>query len=122
MGKVVLAIDTSASIDQVALSQFETEMQSILAEMQPEQTDVIYCDTKVQRTETFTAGETVALSAIGGGGTRFQPVFDAVEEPPACLVYFTDLEAAMPIEPGYPVLWAVCGSRIAEFGETITLE
>ena len=71
---------------------------------------MIYCDAKVHKTEEFGPEEEIAMDAVGRGGTQFQPVFDAVAawpEPPACLIYFTDMDSSdTPQEPDYPVLWA----------------
>jgi predicted metal-dependent peptidase len=74
----------------------------------------------------------VKLTAKGGGGTRFSPVFDSVNaqclesDAPKALLYFTDLECSdRPMEPSeYPVLWITPAwvTRKAPFGEQVQLQ
>jgi predicted metal-dependent peptidase len=59
-----------------------------------------------------------------GGGTRYEPVFEHVEEmryPPALLIYITDGYGTFPTkEPGYPVIWVgVADGNKPPFGEVI---
>lgn len=128
MGKMVIAVDTSGSIDAVLLGQFGREIQAIVDEMQPEQVIVMYADARVAKVEVFERDEpfVLATKGIGGGGTAFGPVFDAVEqldEPPACLVYLTDLDGSFPVRiPEVPTLWAATTKRTAPFGETVYTE
>ncbi len=123
-GRIVVAVDTSGSIDQVLLAQFATELQTIVAEVEPSSVDVIYCDTHVHRVETFDRGDLVTLNAVGGGGTRFAPVFDKVAEgdDPAVLIYLTDLDGSFPQDaPAYPVIWASSDpSGTAPFGDVVS--
>ena len=52
------------------------------------------------------------MCPLGGGGTRFEPVFDHIaadteHDTPECLIYLTDGLGSFPDrEPDYPVLWA----------------
>ena len=108
MGELVLAVDTSGSIDVDLLQRFGAELRAAVDQTAPSRVRVIYCDTKVHRVDTFERGEEITLAPVGGGGTDFRPVFDAIEERPACLVFFTDLCGRFPeTAPDYPVLWAV---------------
>ena len=113
LGPVVIAIDTSGSVDDVQLSRIEAEARAVVAEAHPIRTTVAYCDTRVNAVETFERGDPVTLTPKGGGGTDFRPVFDYVagmDEPPACLIYFTDLYGVFPaVAPDYPVLWVNTG-------------
>lgn len=120
-GRLVVAIDTSGSIDTVLLAQFASEVQAIAAELQPSSVDVMYCDTKVHRVDTFERNEPITMQAEGGGGTSFAPVFDAIDESPACLIYFTDLYGSFPdVAPEYPVIWAVSsGKTDVPFGDVV---
>ena len=128
LGEIVVAVDTSMSIDQGALEQFAGELAAIMDELKPVRVHVVYCDTKITRVDQFEAGEGFELSAAGGGGTKFSPPFAWVEEQgidPACLIYFTDLGASdFPnTDQPYPVLWAAYGtSADAPMGETIHLD
>ncbi|MCK9513677.1 MAG: VWA-like domain-containing protein [Pigmentiphaga sp.] len=124
MGRIAVAVDTSGSVDDVLLAQFSAEISAIAAELAPEAIDVLYCDRRINRRETFEAGEPVKLSACGGGGTDFRPVFEALEgeDAPACLVYLTDLDGPFPASaPDYPVLWAATSHDVAPFGETVRM-
>jgi predicted metal-dependent peptidase len=132
LGYFVIAIDTSGSVNQSMLDSFGAELTAIMHEARPERLQVVYCDTRVRSTEVFTPDDgAVVLHAKGGGGTRFQPVFDMVnqqtaeQDAPKALLYFTDLECSdRPVEPGeYPVLWITPPwvTRRAPFGEQVGL-
>jgi predicted metal-dependent peptidase len=48
------------------------------------------------------------LALRRGGGTDYADLFDkAGRKSPSMLVVLSDLDAALPPAPGYPVLWAV---------------
>jgi len=128
LGEIVVAVDTSASFRDEELAIAAAETGAIFAELRPKAVTVIYADSKVTRTRRFEAFDRFDLQPIGGGGTRFQPVFDWVDEhlaaPPACLIYFTDMQPFDdPEDPGYPVLWAAIGQdhKKIGFGETLPL-
>lgn len=126
MPRLAVGIDTSGSITPDLLQIFAQELTQVLHDAQPEGIDVVYCDHQVQHTESFSPDDPeVKLDARGGGGTRFQPVFDhfAASEQPAALIYFTDLEGPAPTDPGYPVLWVTTEATRREgfFGETVRL-
>jgi predicted metal-dependent peptidase len=127
MGRIVIAVDTSGSIDGVLLSQFAAEMRSIVEDMQPSTTDVMYCDAKVHRVDSFERGDALTIEAAGGGGTSFAPVFEAVEqadEQPVVLVYLTDLYGSFPQDaPSYPVIWAVYSPETdVPFGDVVSCQ
>lgn len=121
LGTVAVAVDVSGSVDDVLLSQMAAEINAIADHLQPAAIDVIYCDWTVRKREIFRRGEDVQLSACGGAGTDFRPVFAELEEdPPVCLVYLTDLAGRFPDSaPDYPVLWATTEKESAPFGETV---
>jgi predicted metal-dependent peptidase len=124
---IIVAVDTSGSVDDVTLAQFTAEITAIAEDVQPERVVVIYADAVVQGVEEFEPGDPIKLTPRGGGGTRFEPVFDAVRErydDPACVIYLTDLAGSFPdAEPDVPVLWAVTGKRrAAPFGEVVPIE
>ncbi len=127
MGTMVVAVDTSGSIDDVIIGQFEREIDSISQEMRPEKIVVVYCDCAVRCVEEFAGDDPVKLSPKGGGGTDFRPVFDWVENEgmiPACLVYLTDMLGEFPeYPPNYPVLWGdTYGRKQAPWGEKVSIE
>jgi predicted metal-dependent peptidase len=124
---LVIGVDTSGSINQDELKQFAGEIDDILNQY-PTTLTVIYCDTSVAGIETFTAEDRpIRLEAKGGDGTKFSPVFAAankMDDPPACLVYLTDMEVResdFGPAPEYPVLFVNTGKKCKEppFGEMI---
>lgn len=125
MPPIVVAVDTSGSIDDAVIGAFAAELRSIVDECSPEATHVVYCDAAVQRVDTFARGDELTIDAVGGGGTDFRPVFDHVEREqlaPACVVYLTDGEGTYPdTAPDCPVLWAMTSTTVAPFGENVRL-
>jgi len=128
LGPIVGAFDTSGSIFcypqlvQAILSEF----QGILDLCRPETMHLLSCDTRVHQHEEFKPGDTLLqFVPEGGGGTDFRPIFESIEklpEPPACLIFLTDLEGYFPDKaPDFPVLWANFGHPKAKapFGTTI---
>lgn len=127
MGEMVIAVDTSGSINNDLVVQFQEELNAIADEVKPERIHVLSCDARVHVVETFERGEPVTIRPKGGGGTDFRPVFSWIEEEgiaPACLVYLTDMEGRFPDQaPNYPVIWANFG-RIdypAPFGDVVSV-
>lgn len=125
VGDMLVGIDVSGSVDDVLLGQFEKEMQAIADEVKPRRMIVMYCDARVHRTDIFERGDVIKLTSCGGGGTDFRPVFEAalaLDEPPVCITYLTDLLGTFPDEdPGIPTLW-VTGTNDARpvpFGELV---
>lgn len=121
---MVVVIDTSGSTGEHQ-EQFGREMKSIVEEVLPEKTVVIYCDCRVQKVVEFERGEFVTEHFKGSGGTSFVPPFQHVEGmdiEPACLIYLTDLEGDFPSPPAYPTLWVSTTDKTAPFGETIQLD
>ena len=133
MGDIVIAIDVSGSVNIPLLNRFLAEVESILQEVSFNSLQVVQCNTRVTCSEQFFPGDEIHPQVKGGGGTRFQPVFDWVESwdlIPDVLLYFTDLAIPSqyaPKDPGYPVLWIEpqpARSRRWEpsFGELVEIE
>jgi predicted metal-dependent peptidase len=123
---IIITIDTSGSLADEDLAQFQAEINAILDSVKAE-IKVIYCDSKVHKVETFTEDQRpIKLENIGGGGTDFRPPFQWVEdqdEPVTCMLYFSDLMChRFPPEPDYPVLWIATDKGIdPPFGEVAPL-
>jgi predicted metal-dependent peptidase len=130
---LVLAVDTSGSIGQNDLNQFQAELNDILQSF-PSTVHVVYCDSRISGTHTITSDEyPVELKAVGFGGTDLRPPFDwAVQNVPeaGCIIYLTDLQGNSPeADPGIPTLW-VSTTRDRDlpdcyrpkFGQIATLE
>jgi len=110
MGGMVVAVDTSGSVGQAELDQIAGEITAIAEDCNPAWVEVVYCDASVAGVQRFDSGDDIELEAKGGGGTRFQPVFEHVarmEEPVAAVVYLTDLCGNVNEceDPGVPVIW-----------------
>jgi predicted metal-dependent peptidase len=125
-GEIAIAVDCSGSINARQLGLFEAEIRSILEGQRPSRVHVLYFDTEVHKADVYQAGQPIALTPVGGGGTDFAPCFRWLDERgivPQTLVFLTDLCGAFPREaPAYPVLWASTESRRAPFGQVIPME
>lgn len=116
VGALLVGFDVSGSVSQAEANQIAAEITAIGLDLQPEFIEVLYCDTSITKVERFEQDEDVVLSAVGGGGTRFDPVFDyleASEEQYAGMIYFTDMCAPTShlVQPDIPVIWADTSSR-----------
>ena len=127
---VTVVIDNSGSISEVELSAFFSEASAILADCKPKMVRVIWCDWEVRRVEEARCLDELEHIRVqgspGGGGTRFEPPFEWLEEHnirPDTLVYLTDLMGSFPDDPKvYPVVWCSTTSQTAPFGETVHVE
>lgn len=124
MGPIVIAIDTSCSVSDTELAEYQAHVTAIVQTCRPEKVTVVYCDTDVRGVDEFAPHDEISFhNMAGGGGTSFYPVFEWVDQQgaePDMLVYFTDMMAAFPEAPGYPVAWVTATSDItAPFGKTI---
>lgn len=127
-GNIVIAIDSSGSINELVFDKFISELSSILSNISSE-IWVIICDNKIQEAKQITVNELSEIKPRGFGGTSFKPVFKWLDEndiTPTAMIYLTDLDCyRYPEEPTFPVLWATYGwhgkSTKIPFGEKILL-
>jgi len=104
--KILVAIDTSGSIDMGELQDFFNELYHIWR--QGADIMVVECDTKIHRKYAYSGKTPETVS--GGGGTSFDaPLIFANEEyRPDALIYFTDGYASRPsVKLNCPILWLV---------------
>lgn len=112
--KIVVAVDTSASMGADQLRQVFTEIFGIIAHRRHELT-VIECDAKVQRVYRAQSPGDVCLDVAGRGGTRFTPTIEYLNSNryyrDALFIYFTDGfgEARIPRPRTYRNLWVILG-------------
>ena len=112
--KIVVAIDTSGSVDDHMIAQIMNEIFAILAKRKHDIT-IIECDSKVQRVYRVKTPEDVKMKVAGRGGTCFTPAIEYVNENrcyrDALLIYFTDGygESEIPRPRTYRNLWVVVG-------------
>lgn len=116
---IVIAVDTSGSIDNEILSAFAAEIRGAFEEGAVDRLTVIYADAKVAHVEEFEQGDELVLNAAGGGGTAFSDTFKRIRRdyPDArATIYLTDMFVSdFGEEPSMPVLWGVYG-RTQDFG------
>lgn len=124
--ELVIAIDSSGSIEELLLSAFIGEIESIMEAFGSYSIDVIVCDDRVRSIHHCENGDKIEYDLLGGGGTDFTPVFELVETfafQPKILLYFTDLEGKFPPhEPSYEVVWVTSKSVSVPFGRVIVLK
>jgi predicted metal-dependent peptidase len=116
-GKIAFVLDTSGSVPKDALEAVAGELEAYLLAFPATTLEVVYADAKVTGRACFTAADLpLRLEPVGGGGTDFAPALGALaddEEPPACVVYLTDLRGRFPAEPPpMPILWMVFGQPL----------
>ncbi len=124
--RIVVAIDTSASVDRELLGLFFAEFQAIMEHYPSFEIELITADAKIRSHRTFLPGERLEYTVEGGGGTDFRPVFDYIETrlaPPGALLYFTDAMGIFPDHPPlYDTLWILPEAKEVPFGEVLILE
>ena len=124
--RVIVAIDTSGSVDEELLSTFLGEVSSMMQQYPNYEIDIITADAKVQSFKTFLPGEPLEYEISGGGGTDFRPVFEYIDrhiDYPTLLIYFTDGEGTYPLEEvSYDVLWVMPELKEVPFGEVVVLD
>ena len=129
--KIVVAIDTSASVDDDQIAMIFNEIFAILAKRKHEIT-VIECDSQVQRVYRVRTIEDLQKKVAGRGGTCFTPVIEFINNNKyfrdALLIYFTDGfgERDIPKPRTYRNLWVVLNnadnlSLKEPYGAKITL-
>jgi predicted metal-dependent peptidase len=126
--ELVVALDTSGSIQDQEMGEFLAEINALKGQMRARVT-LLACDSTIAEGApwVYEAWEEFELPAkiTGGGGTSFEPIFDWVKAQgvrPDLLVYFTDAEGAFPKrEPDYPVIWLVKGKEKTPWGQRIQL-
>ncbi|MEA3491520.1 MAG: VWA-like domain-containing protein [Campylobacterota bacterium] len=123
---IVIAIDSSGSVDENLLGVFLGEVESITQQYPNYEIDIIVADAKIQSHEIFLPGERLSYGIKGRGGTDFRPVFDYIDKMidyPTLLLYFTDGMGTFPTEePPYDLLWVMPEERETPFGEVVLIE
>lgn len=118
LGGLLIGADTSGSMwgNPRELAQVAAELNAIISDSRPEFVEVAYCDTEITKLDRFEQDEELEFAPKGGGGTRFEPVFDHYETSDdnyIGIVYFTDMCADFSklVNPGIPVIWAATDKR-----------
>ena len=129
--KIVVAIDTSGSVDDEQITHIFTEISAIIAHRKFEMT-VIECDADIQRVYRVRTRADVELSVKGRGGAAFTPVIEYINNDryfrDALLIYFTDGwgEWEIPRPLTYRNLWVLTDGEYLSveepYGAVITME
>ncbi len=112
--KIVVAIDTSASVGDKQIRQIFNEIFGIIARRTFELT-VVECDAEVQRVYQLKSPADLPDRVAGRGGTSFTPAIEYINDHryfrDALLIYFTDGygELRIPRPRTYRNLWVVLG-------------
>lgn len=124
LGEVAIMVDTSGSIDRVALNHARGIVQEVLDECNPQGLTLYFADAKVCNRQRMEKGEPLTWEPKGNGGTDFRPALKAIEEDQVvCAVCITDLEGTFPqVPPDYPVIWLATKKHTAPFGETVFVD
>ncbi len=124
--EIVVAIDTSASVDEALLGHFLSELAEIIQLFPQYRIEWIECDARIQHIRTLYPAEPMISTVRGGGGTDFRPVFEYIETagiPWKFLIYFTDGQGTFPHHPpAIDTLWVMPEAIEVPFGERITIE
>ncbi len=108
--RLVVGLDTSSSIDALALRLFLAEAEGI-ARRTGAEVHLMGFDEAVfieKRLDPAGWQGLRDLQMRRGGGTDYADLFDrAGRKAPSLLVVLSDLDASLPPVPGFPVLWAV---------------
>ena len=110
--KIVVAIDTSGSVEDEEIARIFNEIFEILARRKHDIT-VIECDAAVQRVYKAKTPADIKKKVKGRGGTLFTPVIDYINNHryyrDALLIYFTDGfgEDSIPRPLTYRNIWVV---------------
>jgi predicted metal-dependent peptidase len=89
---------------------------------------VIDADSRIQAEYELSGFEDCPLTAKGGGGTDFRPVFNRADELVAAgehvagIVYLTDLIGPAPDTSEIPTLWLATTDREPAFGRAVRIE
>ena len=108
---IVIGKDTSGSVEDFELSEFNNEIENIMKVHKVQLLTVIVCDYVVQEVYELRKGMRIPAHEKGRGGTAFEPVFEYVEKNKLkvdMLIYLTDSQGSFPkMKPLYPVIWCV---------------
>ncbi|MCF6341007.1 MAG: VWA-like domain-containing protein [Sulfurimonas sp.] len=124
--KLVIAVDSSSSIDEELLNLFLSELNFLMNTIANYQIELLICDDKIQSHKTFYSGDILEVDLKGAGATDFRPVFEFIEDELSdikLLLYFTDLDGIFPkVNPNYDVKWICLKETSVPFGELIILK
>ena len=128
VGRLVIAVDTSGSIDNKVIGAFLGEVKQICRTVSPEAIDLMYWDTQVCQHEVYERDSFDALLTStkpkGGGGTRPQCVSDYIRAKklkPEAIIMLTDgYVSGWGTHWNAPMFWGITTKGIAsDVGVTV---
>jgi len=124
--KIIIAIDSSGSIEPSLLSKFLSEVNAIMNSFSNYEIDLLIADAKVQEHHVLYPGDEISYNLKGGGGTNFENTFIYIDENISqinLMIYFTDGFGTFPKEePMYDIIWALSSKEVeTPFGQNIIL-
>lgn len=114
--KIVVAIDTSASMSDDDIKYIFNEIFAILSKKKYELT-IIECDTQIHNVYKVKSPSQIKMKVHGRGGTSFSPVINFINKEKyyrdSLLIYFTDGfgEDTIPRPKTYRNLWVILGDE-----------
>lgn len=108
-----IVIDTSGSISEKMIQKFISEAYAITASFDHVNGTLIGHDHNVHDWHEFTPQDPPPTKLKGGGGTDFHCVLNECKDKdykPDVMIWFTDLYAPYPPDPGFPVLFVIVNS------------
>jgi predicted metal-dependent peptidase len=125
MGKIVIWVDCSGSVSNKQLGAMGEHISDIAKQALPKEVVVGYFDSIVCHVDTFTGPDYhITLSPHGGGGTKFKPMFEYMQEhhtDAQVAIVFTDLHGSFgESNPVCDTLWVSQTETVkVPFGELI---
>ena len=120
---LMIALDTSQSIEDSTLSKFVRDTTSIIDTLASVKLTIVQSDAAIQSISEFDYGETPKITSLKGrGGTDFRPVFNLLSKYDVdLLIYFTDGDGIFPshYDLSVPVLWVLTQPLTMPFGQSI---
>ena len=122
MKHLVVAMDTSGSVQGDLLASFMGELNKAITSVKPDRVDILYWDTSVAGHETYTGSKqniTTATKPKGGGGTDPDCVPKFIHDKKLgkadAVIMLTDgymtSDASKWAGLGMPILWCIIGSN-----------
>jgi predicted metal-dependent peptidase len=128
MNELVIGFDTSGSVfGSDEMTRFVSEIRTIIEDVKPAKTHVIYWDTAIVGHQTFEGGQFAVqdLKPKGGGGTDGAVLFNYLRDKritPQAIVQFSDGYVGDWGRADCPTMWALTTNLQAPYGVTISLE
>jgi len=114
LGNLFMYCDVSGSMSPENVSEIWSEYSYIIDMMAPESVHIMTGDTQIILDKTYAKGDFIPeFEYSGGGGTVFEPIFDAIrEEQPRFALLFTDGYFGIPSFEGIDadIFWIIKGN------------